>query len=137
MSIITVENARKVFRVTRKKPGLAGSVKALFSPDTREVVAVDDVSFTVEPGEMVGYIGVNGAGKSTTIKMLAGILVPTSGEVSVMGRVPWKERTANAAEIGVVFGQRTQLWWDLPLVESLKLIAHKAREPRHAAAGSG
>jgi ABC-2 type transport system ATP-binding protein len=122
VSIIEVENARKVFRVTRKRPA-AGSVEALFSPSFREVVAVDDVSFSVEPGELVGYIGVNGAGKSTTIKMLTGILVPSSGRISVMGRAPWKERRANAAEIGVVFGQRTQLWWDLPFIESLNLIA--------------
>jgi ABC-2 type transport system ATP-binding protein len=121
--IISVENARKVFRVTQKEPGLAGSVKALLRPSRKEVVAVDDVSFSVEPGEMVGYIGVNGAGKSTTIKMLTGILVPTAGEISVMGRSPSQQRVANAAEIGVVFGQRTQLWWDLPLIESLNLIA--------------
>lgn len=122
MPIITVERARKVFRVTRKRPGLAGSLQALFRPAFDEVVAVDDVSFTVEPGEMVGYIGVNGAGKSTTIKMLTGILMPTAGRISVMGREPFRRRVANAARIGVVFGQRSQLWWDLPLIESLELI---------------
>ena len=122
MSIIEVEQARKVFRVARKRPGLSGALRALVRPDFREVVAVDGVSFSVEPGEMVGYIGVNGAGKSTTIKMLTGILMPTSGRISVMGRDPFRQRVANAAEIGVVFGQRTQLWWDLPLIESLTLI---------------
>jgi len=120
--IIAVDKARKVFRVARKQPGLIGSIKALFRPDFKKIAAVDGVSFTVEAGEMVGYIGVNGAGKSTTIKMLTGILVPTSGQISVMGRVPHRQRVANAAEIGVVFGQRTQLWWDLPLIESLNLI---------------
>ncbi len=121
--IISVQNARKVFRVTQKEPGLIGSFKALFRPSRKQVVAVDDVSFDVEPGEMVGYIGVNGAGKSTTIKMLTGILVPTAGRILVLGREPSRQRVANAAEIGVVFGQRTQLWWDLPLIESLNLIA--------------
>ena len=120
--LIEVERARKVFRVARKRPGLRGAFRALFRPDFREVVAVDEVSFTIEPGEMVGYIGVNGAGKSTTIKMLTGILMPTAGRISVMGRDPFRGRVANAAEIGVVFGQRTQLWWDLPLIESLNLI---------------
>jgi ABC-2 type transport system ATP-binding protein len=123
VSIIQVEDARKVFRVTEKSPGLRGSIKSLFQPNFKEVVAVDGVTFQVEPGEMVGYIGVNGAGKSTTIKMLTGILVPTSGQITVMDRVPHRERVANAAQIGVVFGQRTQLWWDLPLIESLNLIA--------------
>ncbi|MCP4204324.1 MAG: ATP-binding cassette domain-containing protein [bacterium] len=124
MPIIEVERARKVFRVAQKTPGLGGSLKALFRPNMKDVVAVDEVSFRVDPGEMVGYIGVNGAGKSTTIKMLTGILVPTAGRITVMGRVPHRERVANAAEIGVVFGQRTQLWWDLPLIESLTLIGH-------------
>ncbi len=124
MGIIAVEHARKVFRVPRKRPGLAGSFRALVRPDFAEVVAVDDVSFAVEPGEMVGYIGVNGAGKSTTIKMLTGILAPTSGRIRVMGREPFRHRVANAARIGAVFGQRTQLWWDLPLIESLDLIGH-------------
>lgn len=122
MSVIQVKDLRKVFRVNKKDPGLRGSIKALFRPNFERVIAVDNVSFTIEPGEIVGYIGVNGAGKSTTIKMLTGILVPTAGELSVLGRVPYRERVANAGDIGVVFGQRTQLWWDLALVESLNLI---------------
>ena len=122
MPIIEVEKARKVFRVARKRPGLRGAFRALLRPDFTEVVAVDDVSFIVEPGEMVGYIGVNGAGKSTTIKMLTGILAPTAGRIKAMDRDPFRRRVANAAEIGVVFGQRSQLWWDLPLIESLNLI---------------
>jgi ABC-2 type transport system ATP-binding protein len=122
LSLIKVHNLRKEFRVNQKDPGLRGSIKALFRPNFQKIVAVDDVDFIVDMGEMVGYIGVNGAGKSTTIKMLTGILVPTSGEVTVLGRVPSRDRVANAADIGVVFGQRTQLWWDLALIESLTLI---------------
>ena len=92
-------------------------------PRHRDLVAVDQISFTVAAGEMVGYIGVNGAGKSTTIKLLTGILLPTSGKVEVLGRDPHRQRVDNARQIGVVFGQRTQLWWDLALIESLNLIA--------------
>ncbi len=121
--IIQTVNLSKVFREPRKDPGVAGAVKALFRPRFDAKVAVDGISFAVEPGEIVGYIGVNGAGKSTTIKMLTGILVPTSGEVRVLGRDPHRERVANAREIGVVFGQRTQLWWDLAFIESLNLVA--------------
>jgi ABC-2 type transport system ATP-binding protein len=123
MPIIQTENLSKIFKVGQKEPGLGGAFKALFQSNMKEVVAVKDVSFAVEPGEMVGYIGVNGAGKSTTIKMLTGILIPSGGWVRVLGRDPHKERVANAREIGVVFGQRTQLWWDLALIESLNLIA--------------
>jgi ABC-2 type transport system ATP-binding protein len=123
MPVISVENATKVFRVSKKEPGLGGAVKALFRLRHENVVAVDNVSFTVESGEIVGYIGVNGAGKSTTIKMLTGILIPTRGKIDVLGRDPHRQRVANAREIGVVFGQRTQLWWDLALVESLNMIA--------------
>ncbi len=122
MAIIEIEHARKVFQVVRKDPGLGGAVRALFRPRLDPVVAVDDISFRVEAGETVGYIGVNGAGKSTTIKLLTGILVPTAGRIRVLGRDPYRQRVANAAEIGVVFGQRTQLWWDLALIESLNLI---------------
>jgi ABC-2 type transport system ATP-binding protein len=123
MPIIETENLSKIFRVPRKEPGVAGAVKALFHPRFDAKVAVDGISFNVEPGEIVGYIGVNGAGKSTTIKMLTGILVPSGGRVRVLGRDPHRERVANAREIGVVFGQRTQLWWDLAFIESLNLVA--------------
>jgi ABC-2 type transport system ATP-binding protein len=123
MTVIQVNNLSKVFHVQRKAPGLAGAVKALFVPKHEDKVAVDGISFTVDAGEMVGYIGVNGAGKSTTIKMLTGILVPSSGSVRVLGRDPHRQRVANAQEIGVVFGQRTQLWWDLAFIESLSLVA--------------
>lgn len=120
---IEVSHLRKVFQVVRKAPGLAGALRGLFVARREEVVAVDGLDLRVEPGELVGYIGVNGAGKSTTIKLLTGILAPTSGTIRVLGRDPQRQRIANAADIGVVFGQRSQLWWDLPLVESLDLVA--------------
>jgi ABC-2 type transport system ATP-binding protein len=123
MPIIQVENLTKVFRVSRKDPGVAGAVKALIRPRFDHKVAVDGINFAVEPGEIVGYIGVNGAGKSTTIKMLTGILVPTAGRALVLGHDPHRQRVSNARDIGVVFGQRTQLWWDLALIESLNLVA--------------
>jgi len=93
--------------------------------------AVDGITFSIYPGECVGYIGPNGAGKSTTIKMLTGLLVPTSGDILVNGYIPWRERTKFVAKIGVVFGQRTTLWWDLPVIESLELLQHIYRIPRH------
>lgn len=123
MAAIEVRNLQKTFRINKKDPGLAGAVKALFRPRFEEKVAVNGITFSIDPGEVVGYIGVNGAGKSTTIKMLTGILAPSGGQISVLGRDPHRERVANAREIGVVFGQRTQLWWDLALIESLNLIA--------------
>jgi ABC-2 type transport system ATP-binding protein len=113
---------RKVFRARKRTPGTLGALRSFFSSEYEERVAVDDVSFALEPGELVGYIGPNGAGKSTTIKMLTGILVPTSGEVRVAGLVPWKRRKENARNIGVIFGQRSQLYWDLPLEESFELL---------------
>lgn len=123
MPIIQAENLTKVFKINMKDPGIRGAVKALFRPRIQDKVAVNRISLQVEPGEMVGYIGVNGAGKSTTIKLLTGILVPSGGSVRVRGLDPHRDRTANARQIGVVFGQRTQLWWDLALRESLNLIA--------------
>lgn len=123
MSAIVVDGLYKHFRLVQKDPGLLGSFKALFRPRITQKTAVQNLSFRVEPGEIVGYIGVNGAGKSTTIKMLTGILSPSAGKVRVLGRDPFKERVANAKQIGVVFGQRTQLWWDLALIESLNLVA--------------
>lgn len=123
MPAIAVEKLSKVFRIPQKDPGLAGAVRALVRPRYTEKTAVDGISFAIEPGEIVGYIGVNGAGKSTTIKMLTGILQPSGGSVRVLGRDPHRERVANARNIGVVFGQRTQLWWDLALIESLNLVA--------------
>lgn len=129
MPIIRVRELVKEFRVPKRQPGVLGSVRTLFTRESTVTRAVDGVSFTVEEGELLGYLGPNGAGKSTTIKVLTGILVPTAGEVMVAGLVPWRERERNALNIGVVFGQRSQLWWDLPLVESFKLVAKLYRMP--------
>ncbi len=122
MEIIKVQNLRKEFVIYEKKPGLTGMLRSFFNAKKRIKVAVDNVSFSINEGEIVGYIGPNGAGKSTSIKMLTGILTPTSGEVLVNGLVPYKSRTINAKNIGVVFGQRSQLWWDLPLTESFTVL---------------
>lgn len=113
----------KVYKVAVRKPGFWGSVRQLVAGETRDVIAVDDVSFSIDQGEFVGYIGPNGAGKSTTVKMLAGILHPTSGQVQVNGLSPARARQEVAQQIGVVFGQRTQLWWDLPTVDSFEILA--------------
>jgi ABC-2 type transport system ATP-binding protein len=122
VSIIRVEQLVKEFSRTTRVPGRLGAVRTLFSRQKTVTRAVDGVDFAIEPGELVGYLGPNGAGKSTTIKMLTGILVPTSGVVEVAGAVPWRDRERNARQIGVVFGQRSGLWWDLPLVDSLRLV---------------
>jgi len=127
---IVVENLAKSFLVPERHPGLWGALRGVVRRRHRRVEALKGVSFAIEPGELVGYIGPNGAGKSTTIKILAGILVPDSGRCEVMGRAPWVRRIENAAEIGVVFGQRTQLWWDLPAIESFDLLAAIYRVPK-------
>lgn len=129
MPIIRVENLVKTFQVAERRPGLWGAMVGLARRRHRRVYALDEVSFTIEPGELVGYIGPNGAGKSTTVKLLSGILVPDSGVCEVLGRVPWKERVATVGRIGVVFGQRTQLWWDLPVIESFDLLRDIYRVP--------
>jgi ABC-2 type transport system ATP-binding protein len=120
--IIHAERLTKQFKTLRRKQGALGALATLFSRDYEIKDAVRDVSFELDAGELVGYIGPNGAGKSTTIKMLTGILVPTSGSCTVNGIVPWADRQANGKQIGVVFGQRSQLYWDLPLVESFQLL---------------
>ncbi len=122
MGIIRVRNLKKHFKVAVRKEGRLGAVKGLFSLEKETKKAVDRVDFNIERGEIVGYVGPNGAGKSTTIKMLTGILVPTAGEVEVAGIIPHKERMRLARQIGVVFGQKTQLWWDVPVMESLRLL---------------
>ena len=122
MEIIKVEHLKKEFVIYEKEPGLKGVIKSFYNAKKIIKKAVDDVSFTINQGEIVGYIGPNGAGKSTTIKMLTGILTPTSGTVNVDGVIPYQKRTLNAKKIGVVFGQRTQLWWDLPLIESFTVL---------------
>jgi ABC-2 type transport system ATP-binding protein len=121
-AIIHVANLSKVFRVLKRKPGLLGGLRTLFSNDYEEVRAVHNVSFAIAPGELVGYIGPNGAGKSTTIKILTGILYPSSGDVSVAGLTPYRERTRNGRQIGVIFGQRSQLLWDIPPRDSFDLM---------------
>ncbi len=128
-SIITVSGLEKHFKVAKHHRGTWGTLRNLVTREYKLVRAVDDVSFEIEPGELVGYIGPNGAGKSTTIKMLTGLLVPTGGELWVNGRVPWKERQAHVATLGAVFGQRTTLWWDLPVIESLDLLQHIYKVP--------
>jgi ABC-2 type transport system ATP-binding protein len=127
---IVVENLAKTFRVAERAAGMGGALRGLVRRKHRVVTALGDVSFSLKAGELVGYIGPNGAGKSTTIKVLAGILVPDSGRVEVDGRVPWKDRIEHVRRIGVVFGQRTQLWWDLPVVESLEMLRHIYKVPR-------
>jgi ABC-2 type transport system ATP-binding protein len=122
MPIVQTRDLRKVFRSVKRTAGPLGALRTLFSREYEDRVAVGDVTMALEPGELVGYIGPNGAGKSTTIKMLTGILVPTSGDVRVAGIVPHEHRRANARNIGVVFGQRSQLYWDLPLIESFELL---------------
>ncbi len=132
--IISANGLGRTFTVGRRRAGMLGSLRGLADRGGREVHAVSDISLRIEPGEVVGYLGPNGAGKSTTIKMLTGILVPSTGTAEVAGLVPWERRRELARRIGVVFGQRTQLWWDLPLIDSFELLRHVYRVPadRHA-----
>ena len=127
--MIEVNDLHKSYWVRHHHRGAGGALRNLVSRQGRDVLAVDGITFSVPAGEIVGYVGPNGAGKSTTIKMLTGILVPSSGKVVVNGMVPWQQRRELARNIGVVFGQRTQLWWDLPLIESLELLRHVYRVP--------
>ncbi len=127
--MIQVHDLHKEFRVYAHHRGALGSVRNLVTREHHTVHAVDGVSFDLAAGELVGYLGPNGAGKSTTLKILTGILVPTSGEASVDGRVPWRQRTEHVRHIGAVFGQKTSLWWDLPVIESLDLLHHIYRVP--------
>ena len=120
--MITLQNINKTFRVAKRQAGFSRAVRALFSREYEHIHALNDVSFTIKDGEMVGYIGPNGAGKSTTIKIMCGILTPDSGVCDIDGRTPWRERVAHVREIGVVFGQRSQLWWDVPVIDSFELI---------------
>ncbi|MGM9808723.1 MAG: ATP-binding cassette domain-containing protein [Bacilli bacterium] len=120
--MIVVENLEKIFKKPIRKPGIIGMFKTLFSRKYETKVAVNKINFTINEGEIVGYIGSNGAGKSTTIKMMCGILNPTSGKVLINGIEPYKKRQTVAKQIGVVFGQKTQLWWDIPLIESFNVL---------------
>lgn len=120
--MIQAEHLQKIFRVRKRNAGFKNAAKAFFSREYEEIRALNDVSFRIEDGEAVGYIGPNGAGKSSTIKILSGILTPDSGTCVIDGRVPWKDRRAHVSQIGVVFGQRSQLWWDVPVIDSFELI---------------
>ena len=120
---IEVENLRKVFRVRTRRAGLRGALRQLFRPHERELAALDGLSFSIAPGERVAFVGPNGAGKSTTLKILSGILRPSSGRATVAGHVPWNEREKLAYRIGTVFGQRSQLWYHLPAAETFELLA--------------
>ena len=120
--MIELKNVSKTFKVAKRNAGFSEAVKALFHKEYTYINALQDVSFTIGDGEMVGYIGPNGAGKSSTIKIMSGVLTPDSGECVINGRVPWKERTEHVKDIGVVFGQRSQLWWDVPVGDSFELI---------------
>jgi ABC-2 type transport system ATP-binding protein len=130
MPQIVVENLVKTFRISERAAGFWGAVRGVVHRRHRTVRALDGVSFALDAGELIGYIGPNGAGKSTTVKTLAGILVPDSGRCEVLGRTPWHQRIAHVANIGVVFGQRTQLWWDLPVAESFELLRDIYRVPQ-------
>src|SRR5690349_24303266 len=123
MAQINVENLCKTYHVGVRDPGLGGALRGLFQRRVREIVALDKVSFSLEAGELLAFIGPNGAGKSTTIKILSGILRPTSGRVEVSGLVPYEDRIRHVARIGVVFGQRSQLWWDLSVLDGFDLLA--------------
>ena len=129
MPQIIVKDLSKSFFISERNSGMKGALSGLFHRRKREIKALDNISFEIEKGEFLGYIGPNGAGKSTTIKILSGILTPDSGTCLVNGRVPWKQRIDHVSRIGVVFGQRTQLWWDLPVIESFDLLKHIYKIP--------
>lgn len=120
--MITMEHVCKSYKIAKRNAGFKEACKALFRRETEEIRALSDVSFQIGDGEMVGYIGPNGAGKSSTIKILSGILVPDSGNCIIDGRSPWKNRVEHVRQIGVVFGQRSQLWWDIPVIDSFELL---------------
>ncbi|MBQ6677712.1 MAG: ABC transporter ATP-binding protein [Clostridia bacterium] len=120
--MIELKNVSKSFRVSKRGAGFGNAVRSLFKREYETVEALKNVSFTIRDGEIVGYIGPNGAGKSSTVKIMSGILTPDSGECVINGRIPWRDRVAHVREIGVVFGQRSQLWWDVPVIDSFELI---------------
>ena len=131
MAIIEVKDLVKTYKIIEKEDGLVGYFKNLIRPKYKELTAVNHINFEIQKGELVGYIGENGAGKSTTIKMLTGLLTPTSGEIVVNGLVPNEKRIQNNKNIGAVFGQKTQLWWDLPVIESFRLIKKMFKIPEN------
>ncbi|GCE16517.1 ABC transporter ATP-binding protein [Dictyobacter kobayashii] len=127
--MIEAEGLSKTFRITKRRPGFLGGLRSVVDPEVRTVSAVRELNLQVKRGEMIGLVGPNGAGKSTTIKMLTGILMPSAGQLRVAGLLPVRQRRELAGRIGVVFGQRSQLWWDLPLQDSLQLLRHLYRVP--------
>ncbi len=127
--VIVANELSKGYKISKRKPGIVGGLKSMVHREYEEILALDNISFEIGKGELVGYIGPNGAGKSTTIKILSGILTPDSGECEVLGKVPYKERIQYVKDIGVVFGQRTQLWWDLPVIDSFELLKDIYRIP--------
>ncbi len=128
-AIIQVDGLSRTFMVLKRRTGILGQLKNLILPAYRQVHAVHEVCFSLERGELVGYLGPNGAGKSTTLKMLTGLLTPTSGSVVVNGYIPWKQRSEYVRRIGAVFGQRSALWWDLPVIDSLDMMQAIYRIP--------
>ncbi len=128
--MITVQHITKTFRVARRDAGMKEALKALWKREYDTIHALNDISFAIGDGEMVGYIGPNGAGKSSTIKVLSGILTPDTGQCDINGRCPWKDRTSHVRDIGVVFGQRSQLWWDVPVIDSFELLRDIYRVPQ-------
>src|SRR6516164_2753925 len=132
MPIIEATNLTKIYRVFQKKEGLLGAVRGLFRREYKEVHAVEDVSFTIEPGEIVGFLGPNGAGKTTTLKMLSGLIYPTAGTALVLGHIPWQREDAFRRQFALVMGQKNQLWWDLPAGDSFQLHREIYSLPREA-----
>ena len=130
MSFISVKHIKKTFKVPIKSSGILGTLKSFFKRKYTYIKAIDDISFSIKKGEIVGYIGPNGAGKSTTIKILSGILLPDSGDVKVAGLIPSKDRKEYVKQIGVVFGQRSQLWWDIPAIDSFNLLKEIYKIPK-------
>lgn len=129
MALMEVRNLKKDYRIVKKEEGIRGSIRHLIKPRYECKEAVKGVSFFIEEGESVAFLGANGAGKSTTIKMLTGILKPSGGDVAIMGKDPFEDRMENAKRIGVVFGQKTQLWWDIPVIETFRLLKNIYQVP--------
>ena len=130
--MIELRNVSKTYKIARREAGFKAAAKALFNKKYTYLKALDDISFSIGDGEMVGYIGPNGAGKSSTVKVMSGILTPDSGECTINGLTPWKSRKEHVKNIGVVFGQRSQLWWDVPVIDSFELIRDIYTIPENA-----
>jgi ABC-2 type transport system ATP-binding protein len=128
--LIHLQGISKTFKVSKRQSGFRQAAKALFFREHSIINALQEISFSIKPGEIVGYIGPNGAGKSTTIKIMSGILVPDTGSCTIMGFTPWKDRVQYVQNIGVVFGQRSQLWWDVPVIDSFELLKDIYKVPQ-------